>query len=368
MKASASCALALSSLSFSRYARLRRCLLAGASFGAPTGIAGRRPRQRSQVLGDIFHKVMAVLNELGAAVSPADFRVRFNGVVSAASAELRADPSSRHLGDPSHWPELAELYRRLAGVVERRRAAGAIEAVEAYAERPLTSKDGRLWGKPDAYFVSADGIDLVDYKSGSLSREELLREDYVEQLHLYAYLVQENHGQYPRSLSLIGRDGSLVSVSSTPAQSALVADRLRAMLDKYNVAVAANVSAEELATPTSEGCLFCSRKVTCRRFWVALPVLETPAWSHVVLGAQVAPLSRSARGGGWFELQVERSSLPARLVKVVSVFDARFPDVDLSKRTGQRLVATGLRHVSGTDLAVVEATDRTTIDTVEPTA
>lgn len=312
---------------------------------------------------------MSAINEgAGAAASPAEFRALFNSVVSTAAEELRATPSSRHLGEPNHWPELAELYRRLYDVVQRRLRAGAVEAVEACAERTLHSKDGQLWGRPDAYFVSADGIDLVDYKSGALSSEASPKDEYVEQLLFYAYLIQENYGQYPRSLSLIGRDGLVIPVAPAPGRSAILGDQLRSMLDTYNTAVRRQAAAEELATPSAEGCLFCDRKALCSKFWDALPVLETPAWSHVALGSQMGPLIKSARGGGFFELTVERSSLSARVIKVTRVFEARFPDVDLAHRTGQRLLLTSLRYAAGKDVVVVETTERTTIVAMDPSA
>jgi hypothetical protein len=354
----------LQALSFSRYARLRQCLLGGAILGR-AGRAGSAsgPRQRSQVVGDILHEVMAALNQrAGGGVSSRDFRELFTGVTLVAAARLRGNASSRHLGDPANWPEIADLYRRLARVVETARTRGP--SVETFAERTLSSNDGLLQGRLDAFFVSESGVDIVDYKSGLFSDRGAPQQLYVEQLLFYAYLVEETYGRYPRSLTLIGRDGAEVCITPDSERTRRIVADVRATMATYNARISSSAP-EDMATPSSEGCLFCERKALCGKFWEALPSLEVPSWNHVAIGSQATPMRKAGRGGGWIELKVERSSLPARLLKITRLFEARFPGVDLQNGTGQRLVLTGLRHASGRDIAVAEATDRTSIASME---
>lgn len=358
---------ALPTLSFSRYLRLKKCFLSGAALAKTRGSGeGRSPRLRSQVVGDILHDVMSDINSTDVcALSQATFRARFNAVVNATHAKLLATSSSRHLGNPNNWPELVAIYRRLVDVVELRRSNEQCEGVVTYAERSLTSRDGLLWGRPDAYFVSQSDIDLVDYKTGSIFEEDGPRQDYEDQLYFYAYLIDQAHGIYPRSLSLSGPDGNIVSLPPSVERSQAVASNMLSVLEQHNRLAAQGASLEELATPASASCLFCERKLVCERFWHSLPVLETPPWNHVAIGLQSTPLARTARGGGWFELAVEKSSLSVRTLKVARVFDQRFPAVDLEHRVGQRLLLTGLRRSEAANPVAAELTDRSTIVCLE---
>jgi len=353
----------LPSLSFSRYLRLKGCLLSGAALANANPLRGARPpRLRAQVLGDILHEVMSGINSVtGTSLSQAAFRGRFNAVVSETHAKIAASSSSRHLGDPNYWPELVDVYRRLVDVVEMRRTGERSVGVDTYAERKLTSRDGLLWGQVDAYFLSKDGIDLVDYKSGAVLEGDEPKQDYEDQLYFYAYLVHEAHDVYPRSLGLVGRDGSVVSLPPSPDRSSALAKEMRSLLAHYNEVVSQGRPAEELASPTSESCLFCDRKAICERFWGALPSLDIPPWNHVAIGVQTTPLVRTARGGGWLELAVEKSSLSAQAIKVTRVFEQRFPAVDLEHRVGQRLLLTGLRQSQTGNASVAEATERSAI-------
>ncbi|MEO7329753.1 MAG: PD-(D/E)XK nuclease family protein [Minicystis sp.] len=353
----------LPSLSFSRYLRLKRCLLSGAALtqnGAWRGM--RPPRVRAQVLGDIFHEVMAGINSLpSTSLSQGDFRTQFNAVVSQTHAKIASSPSSRHLGDPSHWPELVDLYRRLADVVEMRRTLEWGVGISTHAERKLTSRDGLLWGQVDAYFMSPEGIDLVDYKSGAILEDDEPKRDYGDQLYFYAYLIHDIYEYYPRSLSLVGRDGGTVQVPPSPARSLALANDVRATLARYNDLVSRARPLEELANPSSEACLFCDRKAICNKFWSAVPLLSIPQWNHVAIGMQATPLMRTPRGAGWLDLAVEKSSLATQMLKVTRLFEQRFPAIDLEHRVGQRLLFTGLRQANAANPAIVEATERTAI-------
>ena len=139
----------------------------------------------------------------------------------------------------------------------------------------------------DAYDVHEQGIDLVDFKSGPMLEGERPKQDYAEQLYFYAYLILENYCSYPRSLSLVNKDGSIAKLEPAPQRSLELANDMRLALTCYNEAVNRGVALETLALPSSESCCFCSRKPTCTAFWVALPRLELPCWNHVALGTQV---------------------------------------------------------------------------------
>lgn len=318
---------------------------------------------RPQVVGDIFHALMREFNNHppGTGFAQSDFRKAFNSVVEAARKRVQSLPASRHLGDPSQWGELTQIYGRLTDLVRRWQSSRSGTVV--YAERRLESNDHQLVGTLDAYFVTPEGIALVDYKSGKLSdtREDAARLEYAEQLYFYAYLVQEAHGEHPSSLSLVGADGKMVEIPPNPVRSKELAGDMRAMLEHYNDLVARGVNLESVATPSPNSCTFCVRRPSCEKFWANVASLDIPPWNHVVVGFQRGSIERSRLGGGSIELVVKRSSLPTDILKITRIFEARYPHVDFERGDGQRLSITGLRQVRQGSSTLVEATDRTFI-------
>jgi hypothetical protein len=321
------------------------------------------------VIGEILHAIMQRINETpsNAQGSARDWRRAFDDVVEAMRVRLGQSRSGRHLGDPLLWPELTSVYRRMTDVLERRRRDGGGSGVTVHAEEEVHSQDGVLFGRLDAYFVHADGIDLVDYKSGAVLEGDEAKQDYVEQLYFYAYLLEEKYGRYPRSLSLIGRDNVSVQIEPAAARSRALAAEMRTVLSAYNSRTsAAAVDVPGLARPSALACASCDMKPACIRFWEALAGIELPVWGHVAVGKLAPPVVRSRLGACSFDLEVERSSLGVPTLKVTRVFEERFPALELDRSIGRMLMVTGLRQPSQRTPTVTEATDRCQIVTLEP--
>jgi PD-(D/E)XK nuclease superfamily len=357
---------AIKSLSYSRYRRLKRCLTSGAlRSGNHAGSSAQPAMGRAQVIGDVFHTLMRGLNSRPPSTDfgQPEFRREFNSVIADAHARIQSSPLSRHLGDPARWVELTQIYRRLTDLVERRRSTRKLDGAIVHAERRLESRDQLLSGTLDAYFITAGGIALVDYKSGEVSDapDDGARREYSDQLYFYAYLIQEVHGQYPTSLSLVGADGTMVDIPPDETRSKDLAADMRAVLAYYNGLVALHVDLESVATPSSDNCLFCARKAMCEKFWGSVGSLDIPAWNHVAVGRQRGSFERSRVGGGSIELIVERSSLRTDVVRITRLFEARYPHMQFDNGDGQRLSIAGLRQARKGSSNLAEATDRTVI-------
>jgi RecB family exonuclease len=353
--------LPLRALSFSRYTRLKRCLLSGAARGADKGATPlRRPMTRANAVGEMFHEVMRLFNESSPHTAVADLRQQFNSVLESTRSQLGASPLTRHLGDPRLWPEVAVIYRALVDLADRRSKSCVDPKSQVFAEKELFSRDGALFGKVDAYFIRDDAIDVVDYKSGTMVDGEQVKQDYADQLYLYAYLVRETHNIYPRTLSLVGKDGAVLSLPPSARRSEDVAADMRGILVRYNRAIA-DAPPAQLATPSVDSCVFCDMKTGCARFWAALDTLELPSWSHVAIGLQSKPFVKSRLGTGSVELTVETSSIRTPVLNITRLFENRFPGIDFSNHVGQRLMVTNLRQPTITNPRLVEATERTTV-------
>lgn len=72
-----------------------------------------------------------------------------------------------------------------------------ISSAEHHAEKTLVSRDGLLVGRPDEVLITENGCVIVDYKSGRSTEEKV--DSYEAQVHFYAGLWQEMHGEMPVS-------------------------------------------------------------------------------------------------------------------------------------------------------------------------
>lgn len=269
--------------------------------------------------------------------------------------------TAQHLGDPLSWPELTNVYRRMTDVLERRRREGGESSVTVHAEVDLVSKDELLFGRLDAYFLRGNELELVDYKAGAVLDGERPREEYVEQLYFYAYLLEQNLGRYPTSLQLVGRDGVGIAIEPSPGRSNALAGEMKELLAAYNSHAATGIDASALASPGASACASCDLKPTCAPFWDALSRIQLPAWAHVAVGVVARPAVRSRLGACSFDLKVTRSSLGVSDLKVTRMFEDRYPGLTLDRMVGRELMITGLRRVSERTATVAELTDRSLI-------
>ena len=227
----------INSLSFWRYIRLRKCFLSGAFpefIESPYTVP--KIRTRVQYVGKIFHLSMEKYFEMTSEgiVSTKKTREEFNKIIASITEEITQEPASAHLGNPRGWPELVLLYEKISKLSNRQVNNEHSSNRMIKLEKMLFSSDGKLSGQPDALFISDELVKIVDYKSGSLQREGELKEEYIEQLYFYSYLVEEKYGKYPNEIMLVGKDLDNVQLKPDPIRSRTIAQDMKETLDKYN--------------------------------------------------------------------------------------------------------------------------------------
>lgn len=354
--------LPIKSLSYWRYTRMARCPLSGAypsSVVSPTG----RPstNSRAQLIGKIFHSQMEVMHGLISTgnLTPADFRSGFNSTIEGIARDVERDAASRHLGDIRLWPELNEIYTSLKGLVEFHRQSTNKTPIKTHSEETLYSQDKLLFGQLDAFFVDEAGIDLVDYKSGAMNEGDAPKEDYVNQLYFYAYLIKENYGTYPRKLMLIGRNMETIELPGSVVRSIEIAAEMRSTLSKYNEVISTPNYLQQITKPSTDNCSRCDAKPVCQAFWKAVPDMELPQRSHAVIGTQSAVIQRGKRKGASLQLDVEQGSIRPGSLVLTQVLEERYPH--LVDKIGQRLMVLNIRLLTAETSAIAETTDRTVI-------
>lgn len=352
----------ISRLSFWRFVRMEKCLLSGAfpEFVVPK-IVERLPLSKPQALGEIFHNAMEELNkQFGSRTATLK---QLDGLFAKVISEyqqgkINTNSRARHLGDISLWGEIAPIYRALVDLVSKEREVSK-SGTQVFAEKDLTSKDGILLGRLDAYFLLGESIRLIDYKSGAILEEGQPKRDYVRQLYLYAHLIFETHGIYPSSMALIGRELDAVEIEPSKEGSATIANEMRSVLSSYNAAAEKQVSPLELAKPSVDACTYCDAKPFCPAFWQTVGSLSMEGRNHIIDGCQDGEMVQSLHGASSLKIKVNNGSISQKALSIARLFPKRFPEFE--NKAAQRLIITNLSYDESVAPGIASLTDRSQI-------
>ena len=142
----------------------------------------------------------------------------------------------------------------------------------ANPEVPLKAHDGALIGRVDLVRETAEGTEIIDYKTGELAEPESeaageprLKSGYRRQLLLYAYLYNAQFGVWPVKVAAQNANGSRsFSFSPDHSEAESLASEALELLKRYNQdAVARTLQ----ANPSQDGCRFCPFKAACPSFF-----------------------------------------------------------------------------------------------------
>jgi hypothetical protein len=199
------------------------------------------------------------------ALSPAELAKQLDGEIVGLQETVDQWPHLRRAGSVSGWDEVnrsASLARRIAS----RRGTMNTRGVK-YTEVELRSKDGRLVGRPDCFWIGSNEALLREYKSGPLHEPggQLVR-DHIDQLRFYSHLVFENFSVEHVVCyleSLIG-DAHEMVIARKEA-SAFAAEVLK-VVDHVNAQLLATKKASSLARPSKAACSGCDVRTACIAF------------------------------------------------------------------------------------------------------
>lgn len=193
----------------------------------------------------------------------------------------------------------ALIAATLAAVAGRRSAASrqAASRRRTHIESLLTSRDGRIAGRPDV--VDADAGTVVDYKTARVEDPHRVSDSEGRQLRLYAYLAAENGIEIGRGE--IERADRVRAAIDIPQRDAEVeGQRAREALNEYSRHV--NRPFAEAASPSADTCRYCPCIPFCPAFWEK----STPDWA-VDCGTHLEGTVESLDGDSLLSLQVNVS-------------------------------------------------------------
>ncbi|ALO16790.1 Inactivated superfamily I helicase [Salinivirga cyanobacteriivorans] len=150
-------------------------------------------------------------------------------------------------------------------------------------EKWLEAQDSLIGGYADIIINLNGYIKLSDFKSGKILLEEgEIKEEYEDQLKLYAYLHNEVFGNYPDELSIIDLEKKEYRVAFTPQECEALAHKSTEALSEINSLIEKD-ERKALAKPDLDHCKSCLYRPACDFYW-GLPLSETDSIFRDVRG------------------------------------------------------------------------------------
>lgn len=254
-------------------------------------------------LGTAYHEVLEALPALAAEGMQTSVlqraEARWNQTIARLEQQAASHTLNQRFGSAITWKGYYLVLETL-----RIRVSELAESLDRQWHRDPRLRDGpmRSTSREDEFSALAgklrgridlvQGDEIIDYKTGALFENDLgdaapsLKQAYVRQLRIYAYLVQAATGQWPRRGLLFPLAGAPVVVNLEPAECETEATETVRLLDRYNSSVGSAASATALGSPSPEACRWCPFKTICPAFWTK----ADESWTTILDGEAVSGL------------------------------------------------------------------------------
>lgn len=262
----------------------------------------RRPSTFT-ALGNVAHAITEMafkgrFNDVpDAEVRPA-LEAAWDNLVEREQGKLLSAWEPARPPEPASWRGYnltrTRTLRRLVRAVAGHRAHTPVSPSEAPAskaplgvEATLRDPDSGLYGTPDRVEADADGLRVIDLKSG-LSQDGIT-DAQRRQLLLYAHLVHVDRGEWPTEIIIEDASGRRTAESVDPSAVGRLVDEVQEATDALQQAVDGDPSLlVSLAEPSDENCRWCPFRVVCGPYWDALD----SAWGHGAALGRIQSITR----------------------------------------------------------------------------
>lgn len=248
------------------------------------------PVSPNAYFGTVLHKMLELISK-GAVRSEDNFNRMFDEQVKAVEENLQKEgydffiPLQKNVKDFGMKKILLKKHLR-AFSEQPPKASG----VKYHSEKWFESKDKLIAGKIDLVIEAGEQAEIIDFKTGTITQDVLddagetfseIKEEYKEQLKLYAHLYFETTGMFPTSLSLVDLAKQKFSVSFSQSECNSIFDEAKKLLQSTNDSISKGTFA---ANPTEANCKYCLYRPACSFF---LKQLETDSSFNDVSGSVI---------------------------------------------------------------------------------
>ncbi|MDA0241800.1 MAG: PD-(D/E)XK nuclease family protein [Chloroflexi bacterium] len=233
------------------------------------------PRAR---LGSISHTILEKVSK-GALRNKDETKWRelalqlWHEEVEKHERQVLGSESEQQYGIAERWPrynlqKALTVYKALEITASLQKSSERVDKGSWVTEQYAQAYDGKLRGRIDAIYLSASGVEIIDYKTGRLYDEDeegeiQLKENYRRQLLLYAAIYHAEKGQWPIYGHIIPLTGQQVTLEIDINQANHEVVKAFGLLTKFNNQVAQNSSPAMLAQPAEKVCRYCAYRSAC---------------------------------------------------------------------------------------------------------
>lgn len=257
-------------LSPSTYSQIQQCALKGIL--QVNRVPPMLPVDPAARLGSVAHKVLEMANQ----GHIKDLEAAWDQSLQQVEDEMRS-AGETFLLPLRESAQMYEVKKRITLNAAKKIITSIDHQVSNYvtdlqsigAEIWLESADGLLGGLADRIVPTDQGVEIKDYKTGTVIEHETgeIKKAYDVQLLLYAVLYYEATGTWPVRLTISTLSGEEHNVPVDKERATQLMNEAREKLQELNIHIISGTPFEELAQPNSVACVFCSYRPACSAYW-----------------------------------------------------------------------------------------------------
>jgi hypothetical protein len=277
----------------SRAASLLSCALAEAFRAGST--APRLPTHPKAHFGTLAHSFLRnAMSGAFAGYSETELRGEWRQTVQGYEASLLADPAEGAVVPLARSCDDFEvnglrLVKTALRISQNRSPSTRPKSGDSATEARIASGDGLIVGRLDRVTWEAGALVVADIKTGAIDTTPGgVRPEYKLQLMLYAFLIHEKFGEWPRSLRIIPLTGDPIDLPFDSNEVIAIASAVKLTLARANELIARvrqrQSDEKSLAAPSPDACRFCRFRLTCDAYWQARQTSSESSWPWDVTG------------------------------------------------------------------------------------
>jgi len=269
------------------------------------------PLSPNAYFGTVLHKMLELIAK-GIIKSEDDFNAEFDKQMKMLEDDLQSNGLGFYVPLKIKLKNFGlkkiQLKKHLRDEVQQ---SINFSSIKFHSEKWFESQDKFIGGKVDLVIENRNIIEIIDFKTGAITEDCLddegevyseVKNEYKEQLKLYAYLYYENTSRFPTNLYLVDLAKQKFPIEFSEEECKAIFNEAKNLLKKTNECVGTK---SFLAIPKQENCKYCLYRPACSFFQKKL---ETDFSFNDVLG-KIKDVKKFQNGNVTVFLQNENKNL-----------------------------------------------------------
>lgn len=223
-------------------------------------------------IGSVVHAIIEMATA-GKIKDETQFNEIWNAEIKKTEERMKSNPLERHLIPIEETADDFEVKKlmtfQIISSFFHNGSQKDFSTGKNLPEQWLETKDGKIGGRIDLIKETPDGGVIIDYKTGAIidTKTDKPKEEYQQQLKLYAALYFEKFNSWPQKLLLIGIDQSVHEVVFSHAECSKLLEEAKQNLNDTNELISSGVTESDFASPSPETCRYCLFRPGCKKYW-----------------------------------------------------------------------------------------------------